>query len=298
MSFTKKSRLDIVSFLRILYRYRIAAIRDVAYRYPLTLLDSIIYNYRALPSLQNLLIELFSSDDNILVIFLDSCRYDLFKSYAHTYFEGIIRPVKSKGAYLPDWVPKLLHAISKNYKVRIFRALNRIPPHNLSFKDFLNSLCNIELIEVEPRGRDLAQLVTLPSIVNKVVIEQGILPKTLIWYMQPHFPWLLCKDISRRFILPFMLYEYIPPTYISKLIDVRIEEVVRCYIRNLLLVLREVHELLKELNSVYSIFKDFRVVITSDHGVFLGEYKLLFHPPSYRLHQIILVPWMEVHNVK
>ena len=74
------------------------------------------------------------------------------------------------------------------------------------------------------------------------------------------------------------------------------QQIVRCYVKNLLQVLKAVYELLEELDRRHDIFS-YNVIITVDHGELLGEYSMFSILPNYNLSQLTLIPWTEVYDL-
>jgi len=292
------SGIDINGFLSVLRAYGSIAVEDVVIRYVLSRILSLTHHVNTLPYWLSLTEEAFRRG-NVLFIVLDACRFDFFSVLAPRYFYGRLIATRSEGTYLPRWLPSFLKMASQSGNARIYRATCSIRPHDLSFKNFCTSIGQaIELIELKPKGIGISKLVVQPVDVNGKVLELGLKSRTIIWYMQPHFPWITCPEVSKNFIFPFMLYEFAPATVIKKYMDgIKKDSAIECYHKNLLMVLRAVRGLLEELDRERKVFSRYRVIITADHGELLGEYGLLFHPPNYRLPQLIIVPWMEVHGL-
>ena len=286
---------DIRGFVSSLRVYGVSAVEDVVIRHIFTKILNLLYN-RNLPRWLNLVKDLMCNK-NVLLIILDACRYDFFYPLVSSYFTGEVKAVKSEGTFLPWWIPAFLEMLPRE-NTRIFRATSRIKPHDLSLEGFLHSHTNtVELIELRPE-ESATDLVVHPKDVSAKVLEVGLAPRTIVWYMQPHFPWIPYPQISQKLMRLFMVYEFMPATKIRKYKGmINKNQVIKCYTGNLLLVLREVYRLIKKLDEEYNIFSRFKVVITADHGELLGEYGLFFHPPDYDLPQLKIIPWMEVHGV-
>lgn len=58
------------------------------------------------------------------------------------------------------------------------------------------------------------------------------------------------------------------------------------YKSNLEIALRYVTKLVRKLSG--------HIVVTADHGEFLGEYGMYGHPPGRKLPELIEVPWLEI----
>jgi len=290
----RENMLNLRGFLHSFHTYGIYAFKDLIIRRVIAPLSSLTHD-RRLPKLLECIKTLTPTSERFLLIILDSCRYDVFSIFAPKFFIGHVRMVRSEGSFLPDWVPLFLKTISCKGPVRIFRAICKIKPHDLRLVNFCANIKGVEIVEVEPKNGLVAQ----PQEVNESVLKFGLAAKNVVWYMQPHFPWTLCPEITSKLLRLFMMYEFISPSLAGKLAEYAVnrEQVTRCYIKNLLLVLKEVYKLLSTLNKEYNIFSGYKVVMSADHGELLGEYGMYFHPPGYKLPQLTIVPWMEIHDL-
>ena len=253
------------------------------------------YRLNRFPSLEHLFTNSLNNS-RFLIIFIESTRYDIFKSlYKHYFgqFHNKLLIVRASPEYSINLLPKLFTNPLFN-DVRIFYPVLSVGVHNLR-KVILNSIPlgrNIEVIEIKPnKVKDLGTV--LPSEVNDEVMRIGLYKRTIIWYAQPHFPWILYKDISKLLFREVALHELIPGDIVNKkLLDIGLnsDSIVRAYISNLEIVLLSIKHLINYFkNELYNT----KIIITSTHGELLGEYGLYLHK-DIPLPQRVLVPWLEV----
>jgi len=140
-----------------------------------------------------------------------------------------------------------------------------------------------------------AKLQTVPPWkVNEIVKKRGIHKRTIIWYLQPHYPWInynslfnTLTEISRRRKVKV-------ETILTKLCEKGIlnrKDILRGYIFNLHLVPKYVEEL---INYVRERGFSGKIVVTSDHGEIFGEYGYYWHFSGAYFPELITVPWLEV----
>jgi len=283
------TELDVRGFIHSLRKFGFRAIEDILLRYILVPLTHIINKTYAIRHQHDLLNKILD-EDKFLLIILDACRYDIFVYVYKRFFKGYLIPVRSYGAFLPRWVPKLFKD-PRWHGTRIFRAKLYIKPHDLSIKNLIKRK-DIEIFEIEPpRG----ELTVHPRVLVDFVLKIGLKGKDVVWFMQPHYPWLAHPDLSRRVLKEVMLYEFLPGTLAMKSLNKKISrrEIIKAYAANLIITLREVRRLIE----IYRETFDGIIVITSDHGEMLGDYGLYFHHPSYNLPQLIVVPWLEIADI-
>ena len=134
----------------------------------------------------------------------------------------------------------------------------------------------------------------LPSEVNGVIERVGLCGRDLIWYVQPHFPWVCDSELSLTLTRDVLIHDFVPPDTVKhrlKMLDIPRERVIKAYVCNFIVALKGVRELLNHVRE--SGIRYDRVVVTSDHGEMLGEYGLYLHQ-EYDLPQLTIVPWLEV----
>jgi len=261
--------------------------------------------------------KLLSNSKIDALIILDACRYDIFSDVVYDYLDGSLVAALSPASTTPDW---LKHMVSK-FNWRSYVAVTASPMINkrgvYTGLDLSNKFMYIE--EVWDWGWDENISTTPPEKVNlavkitmtKLKLKKLRYPhdyKLLVWYAQPHAPYVLMVNIISRIMKLEELSNRIIDKNIRKLKKVvgkfsidhillgtlkdvlkdveKVNRVLRkAYIENLKWILRSVADLITMING--------NIVITSDHGELLGEHGLYFHP-NLPLPLLRLVPWFIV----
>ena len=152
---------------------------------------------------------------------------------------------------------------------------------------------DVEVIPIRPnRAKHL--LTVLPSEVNEAVKSVGLSGRDIVWYAQPHFPWVADEDLSLLLMRDALIHDYVPPDTIRYRLrekGIPRDRVVKAYYVNLALVLKYVRDLLNYVDKQGIKYDE--IVVTSDHGEMLGEFGLYLHQ-EYDLPQLVLVPWLKV----
>ena len=100
---------NIRGFLHSLYTYGISTLEDVVTRHIFARLLNLLYSKNIPHWLE--LMKKFMGNENVLLIILDACKYDLFQQLTPLYFVGNARVTKSEGTFLPRWIPVFLRVI-------------------------------------------------------------------------------------------------------------------------------------------------------------------------------------------
>ena len=284
-------KLDITSFVRSLRIDMYGAIYDVFVRYVLSKALKFVHEKRKAISWFKLFNDILKSRSFLLIV-VDGTRYDIFKVVYSKYLSGILYKAIVPPPHTYGWLPKVF-SLPEFDNIRIFYARLGIASHDIRIEDFVPRNRNIQVYVVEPHMfRELGTV--LPSEVNSVVLREGLCGRDIVWYVQPHFPWVCDRDLSLKLMREVLIHDYVPPDAIRrrlKTLGIGRKRVVKAYICNLFVALKGVKELLdivKRLDIKYD-----RIVVTSDHGEMLGEYGLYLHQ-EYDLPQLTLVPWLEV----
>ena len=69
-----------------------------------------------------------------------------------------------------------------------------------------------------------------------------------------------------------------------------VKKIMKAYEENLILVLKEVDDLIKKLNG--------RIIITADHGTSFGKWNIYKHPRFIRTKDLKEIPWMIIEKNK
>jgi len=214
------------------------------------------------------------------LIILDACRYDYFKKY-NNILKGDLEKKLSSASCTYEW-------LEKNFKGKYFSdtvyvtANPRI--HTDWFKKWIlkdkNPFFHIEDVWRYAWNKK-ADTVT-PKDMTKAsmkMIEKYPSKKMIFHYLQPHPPYINSKDekiIKSRLLNPLRRGE------------VSVEVAKEAYVKNLMLVLKEVKILIKNLKG--------RIVITADHGDCFGEWFLFSHPGKTYVKELVEIPWLTIKN--
>ena len=211
------------------------------------------------------------------LIILDACRFDIFRE--ENIISGILRKKYSAGTSTTDWMRENFKG---SYPDVVYVSANP----NLSdymFKKWLDrSNPFFRLERVWAWGWDDELGTVHPRTVNQAVLkllEQYGDKRMIIHYMQPHYPYI--SEVMNR-----NMKEYKNGIEFMKLSSSRARE---AYIENLRIVLKHVKELLNNLPPS-------KIVVSSDHGEYFGEYGVFFHLPYFYIRPLLEIPWLEIKN--
>lgn len=284
-------RYDIKGFIKAVKRKPFGAFHEALIKHIYKYMFRALYNYNSLPNWLDLFRTLITKKKFLLIV-LDDARFDMFKLAYPKYLNGSLRAVRVPPPNTYGWLPRTLS--DRNFDdIRIFYASLSIETHDISIARFIPRGRNVEVIPIKPRRLKYLGTV-LPSEVNNVVRKVGLKGRDIIWYAQPHFPWICDVELSKMLIKEVLLHDFLPPDLVAdklKRLGISRERVVNAYFCNLVLALRGVNELLEYIKNQDVEYDS--IVVTSDHGEMLGELSLYLHQ-EYELPQLIIVPWLEV----
>ena len=223
---------------------------------------------------------------DVCIIILDACRYDYFEMLYSNFFDGNLMPARSPASCTLWWLKSCFPYF---YDITYYSA----NPHVNSVKSIYNYFGRDhfkEIVDVWRFGWSRELGTVPPKNVNTAYIDRPPRCNTvIIHYVQPHFP--PCFKINIK------LPEKKDPLDV-KWIDVFLSELVKkgrmtlkeyrgLYKENLIHVLRAVADLIP-------FIRNSRIIITSDHGEFLGENNCFLHPCHRSDHVLRVVPWFIV----
>lgn len=282
-------------------------------------------------------VRLVDEEWDVLII-LDACRYDFFASTVGKYFVGKLEKRYSLGSCTPEWLvnnftgyyPDIVYVSGNPYvnskiKVGDFNAGEHFY-HLINVWDFG---WDRKLGTVHPQRIYENVLLTLKKFSKK---------RLIVHFMQPHAPYITKDYFIKGFPDPFTkgpiggiqgndnkkneifekAFKYLgalllklnvikntwelretlglPPE--SPMDAVRraygLDGLKRAYQENLDAVLLHV----SKLSSVILNKSSGRIVITADHGEFLGEDGRYAHPCKRSNSLLLEVPWFEIESVK
>ena len=286
-------RPDVKGFAKSLSIDAYGAFHEAMVKYVLSTLLKLLYRRENTTSWFELFRNILRAKHFLLIV-LDGARYDVFRRVYPRYLGGKFRKALVPPPHTYGWLPKAFSLPEFN-NVRVFYASLGIATHDIRIKDFIPRSRDVEVYVVKPsRLKEIGTV--LPSEVNDVVKRVGLRGRDIVWYVQPHFPWVCDIELSLALMRDVLIHDYVPPDTVKRAlkrygISRGRERVLRAYYCNVEVALRGVRELLNYVSTVGMEYD--RVVVASDHGELLGEYGLYLHQ-EYDLPQLTIVPWLEV----
>ncbi|RLF17223.1 MAG: hypothetical protein DRZ82_10035 [Thermoprotei archaeon] len=284
-------RIDIKGFARSLSIDAYGASYEVVVKYVLGMFLKFLHRHKDAAPWVELFREVLRAKRFLLIV-LDGARYDVFRRMYRRYLRGILCKAFVPPPHTYGWLPKAF-SLPEFDHVRVFYASLGIVTHDIRIKDFIPRGRDVEIYVVKPSK--LKEIGTvLPFEVNNVVRRVGLRGRDIVWYVQPHFPWVCDPELSLMLMRDVLIHDYVPPDTVRRTLKkygISRERVLRAYCCNMEVALRGVRDLLEYIHTVG--LKYDRIVVTSDHGELLGEYGLYLHQ-EYDLPQLTVVPWLEV----
>ena len=282
---------DIRGFAQSLKRNPIGAIHEALIKHFVGKFLSTLYGVEKYVSWMDLFRVLLRKQRFLLIV-LDDARYDAFERVYGKYLHGLLIKARVPPPNTYGWLPRVFSYPEFN-NVRVFYASIGVESHDIRIGYFVPRDREVEVIPIRPnRARRLRTV--LPSEVNDTVRRVGLSGRDIVWYAQPHFPWVTDEELSLMLMRDALIHDYVPPDTVRKrltTLGIPRSRVVNAYYANLVLVLRYVKELIDYAVNEGVDYDE--VVVTSDHGEMLGELGLYLHQ-EYDLPQLIIVPWLRV----
>jgi len=212
------------------------------------------------------------------LIILDACRFDTFKKVND--IPGKLEKRISPGSQTEQWLQRNFDGyyedvvyISSNPLVSDFEK------HGFRGTDHFFKVVNVFL-----SGWDEELETVPPDEVTKAAIKaKGKYPgkRMIIHYMQPHLPFIGEIKITEN-----ETAETKNKNIKIKLINNKLYR--KGYEDNLRLALKEIKKLIMELGG--------KIVITADHGEFIGRNILYSHPHHIYVKSLVEIPWLVVKS--
>lgn len=219
------------------------------------------------------------------LIVLDACRFDAFKKYNHV--NGKLSKIIVSSPYTKEWVKRNIGTSHKDIvvvaatpwlsKIKLHELIGFNPFHHI--RESWSHAWDEELGVVPPW-----------VLVEEVKKEIARYPnkRGIIWFLQPHLPFLQETDngvqvFSKKYNRERVKFSW---NLMRKGIF-SVDEAWRAYVDNLKLALKWIEILLQHLRG--------RIVITSDHGQLFGELGLYAHPFAH-IPPLVEVPWLAVEQ--
>lgn len=225
-------------------------------------------------------VDVLEEDWDYLII-LDACRYDVFKEV--NWLEGNLSRKRSKGNTSLDF-------LKSNFKGS-YPDINYLSSNPFVHPDIAKSVDGkeefeawehfdyIDPIYMEEDSQEIG--VTNPeSVSDRAKTQAKLFPdkRNIFHYMQPHTPFI-GKNSSDISSIHGEYGELLRQGHSS-------DEIREMYKSNLKRALQSVEDLITDLSG--------KVVVTADHGEFLGDFGLWGHPHDIYLRPVVEVPWLEI----
>ena len=234
-----------------------------------------------------------------ILLIIDACRYDYFQKY--NTIQGKLRAVRSRGQNTPEW---LIRTFKFVYDIAYVTANPLIGPMELtSWDSTWKGTEHFKIIDAVWKDGWDEELgtVTADTMIARVEEDLSFDKKVIAHFIQPHGPFIGKTKIAIGSSRKTRLEAF----------DIQTTEILDMPMFN--------HPLLKEgyrdnVKYVLECIKGFcerhsgegRIVITSDHGEYLGEkvygVKCFGHVFKealiYDLPLLYKVPWFEGENIK
>lgn len=256
---------------------------------------------------------------DVLVI-LDACRYDFFEELYRDYFDGDLRKVKSPASCTNGWIRKTW--IGDNDEIVYVSGNPRINS-KFEVEEFRAAEHFHSVVDVWDWGWDSDYETILPRTMSKATRRVRIkypAKRMVSHFAQPHRPYIGEPSFGNL----KMKEGGDGDSFFDYILEGLVDLVYRCFDSWRYLALKnkfkttksrpakdaekigrgKVVEYYKEnlkhaLESVEGLCErlpDSNIVISADHGEFLGEHGVYRHPRLSR-HSILRdVPWLEVEN--
>jgi len=238
-------------------------------------------------------IDIFNEDWDTLVV-LDACRFDMFEEA--NYLDGTLSARTSKGSSTVEWLGANFD--SRDLRDTVYVTANPQLERNRDRWDIsLHKIINVWLDEEwdEDTGTVLADTMTEAAIEAH---DRFPNKRIVVHYMQPHYPFVTSDtDFDKEHLSSIddedavSKGESVWGQKFRGQLSVSDEELWSIYVENLDYVLEHVDTLLDTIKG--------KVVVTSDHGNYVGEraspvpIREYGHPRGLYDDALIRVPWLE-----
>ncbi len=234
------------------------------------------------------------------LIILDACRYDYFKKLNDT--PGNLEKKISRGSDTGNWKKR---NFNKKYPNTVYVTANP-QLSKVKLKDDLGFVPFPYIENVWDYGWDEYWDTVPPKEVTRAAIKirkEYPEKRMIIHYVQPHQPFIAgpyAEELreKRHNLNPDELWKRIlQGTRLTGVSDtwrfvekgmINFDKARIGYKENIKLVLKEVKELIKELEG--------KIVVTADHGDAHGEFYIYGHPGYIYLTPLVEVPWLKIYK--
>jgi hypothetical protein len=238
-------------------------------------------------------VDIFDEDWDTLVV-LDACRYDMFESTNE--LPGTLSSKISKGSSTVEWLEANFHI--RDLRDTVYVTANpQLEKNRDRWEVSLHETINVWLENGwdEETGTVRAETMTEAAL---NVADRFPNKRLVVHYMQPHYPFVPAEtEVDKKHLHQMdnkggePSEENIWNQKFNKKIDLSQKRIWSIYIDNLKYVLENVEKLFKDNFG--------KVVVTGDHGNYLGErsspipIKEWGHPRGIYDDPLVQVPWLE-----
>lgn len=276
--------------------------------------------------------DLIQKKDWDFLIILDACRYDYFEKVYDQYLKGDLKKVNSVGSDTPDWLTGTFKD-GEAYKDVIYISANPfVNSKGVEFvEDFDASQLFYKVFNVWEWKFNFNYMTVLPEVLGKASrLAKARYPNNpqIVHFMQPHWPYLGKDPLDEAFPGPLTqaweeeknknifdriggAFENFAKSLLGELRVRRIKDALNlrrpdpeelfawkygvdtlreAYEENLHLVLEEVVKFVDRVPG--------EIVVTADHGEFLGEDNLFSHQSWSDSPILREIPWLRVEGKK
>ena len=215
------------------------------------------------------------------LIILDACRCDYFEEECKIH--GEYQRVWSPASCTVDW----LKSMFSSFYPYTFYSSTPFVNSKMPIKNYNGRKHFIKIIDLWDWGWSDELCTVPPSVVYESAREAE--SKSIIWFMQPHLPAIgKIKLVPKWFKENFTRGQGGDIVIIEQVMrgELSPETVKEAYRENLKLVLEYVSKLINELEGT--------IIITSDHGEYLGEMGFWSHPPNINDPILRAVPYLRL----
>lgn len=269
-----------------------------------------------------------------ILIVLDACRYDYFAAAFGKYFGGKLEKRTSPGSTTLEWCEK---SFINHYPDTLYISGNPYIGSKTQYNSFAAKDHFAEVLDIWNKGWNHKLGTVLPEDLNRATlssIDKSPELRCIVHYMQPHEPYISKQFAANGFPAPFTIGPLSGlqggNTKIERFVNIlsfllikskiysnpwKLREKLRlppanpmdatrrkygvdglreAYRQNLEIVLKYVARLCDEILTKYPTR---RIVITADHGDFLGEDGKYSHVRGWTDLLLTEIPWFEVETI-
>ena len=209
--------------------------------------------------------ELIHNTDWDTLIILDACRFDMFKEVYKQYVYGDLQMVESPAGATHEWLKKTFNEF---HDCTVYSAHPGINSKDFEVFGYQPNLHFLEIKDLWEEGWDNIIGGSDAGSINKRVMNdiqnKEWHGRNILWYMQPHFPWLGETRIPTKEFEERGVREWDREAYMDLRNGKFDREFVRkAYEDNIRYVMKYVNQISHRIRG--------KIIVTSDHGELLMD---------------------------